>query len=85
MEYEKDGSIVLVEVSDTGCGIKPEETERVSGHLDQVTDVHSAGRKGLGLGLHIAKDLVMRQGGEIWTTSVPEKGSLFSFTLPIFF
>jgi signal transduction histidine kinase len=83
-EYEKDGSMVLVEVSDTGCGIKPEETERIFEHLYQVTDPGSAGRRGLGLGLHIAKDLVTRQGGEIWVTSVPGKGSLFSFTLPIF-
>jgi signal transduction histidine kinase len=83
-EYEKDGSMVLVGVSDTGCGIKPEETERIFEHLYQVTDPGSAGRRGLGLGLHIAKDLVTRQGGEIWVTSVPGKGSLFSFTLPIF-
>jgi signal transduction histidine kinase len=83
-EYKKDGGMVLVEVSDTGCGIKPEETERIFEHLYQVTDPGSAGRRGLGLGLHIAKDLVTRQGGEIWVTSVPGKGSLFSFTLPIF-
>jgi signal transduction histidine kinase len=83
-EYEKDGSMVLVEVTDTGCGIKPEETERIFEHLYQVTDPGSAGRRGLGLGLHIAKDLVVRQGGKIWVTSGPGKGSLFSFILPIF-
>jgi signal transduction histidine kinase len=83
-EYEKDGSMVLVEVSDTGCGIKAEETERIFEHLYQVTDPGSAGRRGLGLGLHIAKDLVTRQGGRIWVTSVPGKGSRFSFTLPTF-
>jgi len=83
-EYEKDGSMVLVEVSDTGCGIKPEETERIFEHLYQVTDPGSAGRRGLGLGLHIAKELVAQQGGKIWVTSVPGKGSLFSFTLPAF-
>jgi signal transduction histidine kinase len=83
-EYEKDGSMVLVEVSDTGCGIKAEEKERIFEHLYQVADRDSAGRRGLGLGLHIAKDLVTRQGGEIWATSVPGKGSRFSFTLPTF-
>lgn len=82
-EYEKNGSMVLVEVSDTGCGIKPDETELIFERLYQVTDPGSGGRRGLGLGLHIAKDLVTRQGGEIWVTSVPGKGSLFSFTLPI--
>ena len=75
---------MLVEVSDTGCGIKSEETERIFEHLYQVSDPGSAGRRGLGLGLHIAKDLVVRQGGAIWVTTEPGKGSLFSFTLPIF-
>jgi signal transduction histidine kinase len=83
-EYEKDGSMLLVEVSDTGCGIKAEETERIFEHLYQVTNPGTAGRQGLGLGLHIAKDLVTRQGGKIWVTSVPGKGSRFSFTLPTF-
>jgi len=83
-EYEKDRSMVLVEVSDTGRGIKPEETKRIFEHLYQVSDPGSAGRRGLGLGLHIAKDLVIRQGGAIWVTSEPGKGSLFSFTVPIF-
>jgi signal transduction histidine kinase len=83
-EYERDRSMVLVEVCDTGCGIKPEETERIFEQLYQVTDPGSAGRRGLGLGLHIAKDLVTRQGGEIWVTSASGKGSRFSFTLPTF-
>ncbi len=83
-EYEKDESMLQIQVSDTGCGIGPEATERIFEHLYQVTDPGHAGRRGLGLGLHIAKDLVTRQGGKIWMTSELEKGSHFSFTLPIF-
>jgi signal transduction histidine kinase len=40
-------------------------------------------RRGLGLGLHIAKELVARQGGEIRVSSEPRHGSTFSFTLPV--
>ena len=43
-----------------------------------------ASRKGLGLGLYICKELVTRQGGQIWVKSQPQKGSTFSFTLPVF-
>jgi hypothetical protein len=73
-----------VEVSDTGCGISPETSERIFEHLYQVANSSQAGRKGLGLGLHIAKELVTRMGGRIWVSSEIKKGSHFFFTVPIF-
>jgi signal transduction histidine kinase len=82
--YERAANLLLVEVSDTGCGIDQESAEHIFEHLYQVTDPGRAGRRGLGLGLHIAKDLVTRQGGTIWVESTPQKGSKFFFTLPIF-
>jgi hypothetical protein len=75
---------MLLEVSDTGSGISPEMAERVFERLYQVTERNQASRKGLGLGLYICKELVTRQGGEIWVTRRPQKGSIFSFTLPVF-
>jgi signal transduction histidine kinase len=81
---EKDHFFLLVEVSDTGCGIGPDMTERIFERLYQITDSSEAGRKGLGLGLHISKELVTRLGGTIWVTSELRKGSCFSFTVLIF-
>jgi PAS domain S-box-containing protein len=75
--------LLLVEVSDTGCGIGPEMAEVIFERLYQVSERTEASRKGLGLGLYICKELVMRQGGRIWVTRQP-KGSVFSFTLPVF-
>jgi signal transduction histidine kinase len=86
--HQKSEGFLLVEVSDTGCGITPETIERIFGHLYQVSDLViescRAGRKGLGLGLQIAKELVTRLGGEIWVTSELQKSSQFFFTLPVF-
>jgi signal transduction histidine kinase len=82
--FEKDTGFLLVEVYDTGCGITPEMTERIFEHLYQISDPGQAGRKGLGLGLYISKELVARQGGKIWVSSEPGKGSHFFFTVPIF-
>ena len=81
---QQDPRFLLLEVSDTGCGISPEITERIFERLYQVSEPTQASRKGLGLGLYICKELVTRQGGQIWVKSQPQKGSTFSFTLPVF-
>jgi signal transduction histidine kinase len=79
-----DPNLLVLEVSDSGCGISPSMTERIFERLFQTPDPASAGRKGLGLGLFICKELVTRQGGQIWVRSAVEKGAVFFVTLPIF-
>jgi len=79
-----DPGFLLLEVSDTGCGISSGMTEQIFERLFQASDPASAGRQGLGLGLHICKELVTRHGGDIWAKSAPGQGSVFSVTLPVF-
>jgi PAS domain S-box-containing protein len=79
-----DPRFLLVEVSDTGCGMGPEVTERIFERLYQVDEPTENSRKGLGLGLFICKELVIRQGGQIWVKSQPQQGTTFSLTLPVF-
>jgi signal transduction histidine kinase len=81
---ESTPGFLLVTVSDSGCGIESDMTERIFELLYQVAGSSWAGRQGLGLGLHIAKELVERMGGKIWVNSELEKGSRFHFTVPIF-
>jgi PAS domain S-box-containing protein len=75
---------VCVSVSDTGCGISPENCKIVFERLAQVQSSTQASRSGLGLGLFISRDIVSRQGGRIWVESELEKGSTFNFTVPVF-
>jgi signal transduction histidine kinase len=81
---EEDPNRLVMEVSDSGDGISPAMTERIFERLFQAADLGIAGRKGLGLGLYICKDLVRRQGGHIWVKSAPGQGAVFSVTFPIF-
>lgn len=75
---------IRFEVEDTGCGIAPESAARIFERLYQVKEPSQAGRKGLGLGLFICRELVDQQGGRIWVRSEPGRGSSFFFTLPVF-
>jgi NO-binding membrane sensor protein with MHYT domain len=82
--FEEDPGLLVVEIADTGCGIKLDVSRLIFERLYQANDAGQDGRKGLGLGLYISKELVARQGGKIWVTSEPQKGSNFFFTVPIF-
>jgi len=76
-------NFIEVEVRDTGCGIPPEHLSHVFDRLYQVQTGNGAGSKGLGLGLHICRELVHLHGGDIRVESEPGKGSAFFFTLQV--
>jgi signal transduction histidine kinase len=82
--FGDDPRLLVLEVADSGCGFSPDLTERIFERLFQAPDPAWAGRKGLGLGLYICKELVTLQGGQIWAKSAPGEGAVFSFTLPVF-
>lgn len=73
---------LLVEVTDTGIGIPPEEIPRLFEDFFRASNVEA---KGTGLGLSISRRIVEAHGGRIWVESPCSEtgtGSKFSFTLP---
>ena len=72
----------VVEVRDTGIGIKPEDQPRLFEEFRQVDGSTSRTYEGVGLGLALSRRLVELQGGQIWVESVPGKGSAFRFLIP---
>jgi signal transduction histidine kinase len=66
-------------VGDTGPGIVPEHLPHV---FDRYWKSEAGGKRGSGLGLYIAKQVVEAHGGRIWVESTPGSGARFSFTLP---
>lgn len=77
------GNEVLVSVKDTGKGIPPEFLDKIFDKFVQVKQSFDTTPGSVGLGLSIARDIVEIYGGKIWVESEVNKGSIFSFRLPI--
>jgi len=75
-----EGKEVQVSVSDTGEGIAPEKIKTI---FERFSQMHDKDRRGIGLGLYIAKMMVEEHPGRIWVESKPGEGSTFHFTLPL--
>ena len=81
---QSDPDFVGITVVDTGQGITPESRNLIFERLYQAPNTSDRSRKGLGLGLFIAKQLVALHGGKLWVTSEPGSGAAFTFTLPLY-
>ncbi|MEW6482482.1 MAG: ATP-binding protein [bacterium] len=79
-EKKEDG--VLFFVKDTGIGIREEDREKIFERFSQLDQSSIRKYGGLGLGLSIAKDMVLALEGKIWVEGEINKGSKFCFTLP---
>ena len=78
-----DGEVV-VSVKDSGIGINDEDKEHIFDRFYQVPDSRKQSELGSGVGLHIVREYVRLQGGEITVVDNPDgKGTLFRFTIPL--
>jgi len=73
-----DEDAVVVEVADTGHGIRREDIKRI---YDPFFTTKGMGR-GTGLGLSVSYGILQEHGGAIFVDSVPGKGTTFQVTLP---
>jgi CheY-like chemotaxis protein len=78
----KEAAELVVEVTDTGIGVPPEDRERI------FESFHQGGRgapkeEGTGLGLTLSRRIVELLDGRLWLTSEVGEGSTFAFALPL--
>ncbi len=81
-ENDKDKGRLLVDVRDTGIGIKEEDLGKLFVAFTQVDTKKNRGIMGTGLGLTVCRNLLNLMSGEIKVESQYGKGSVFSFWLP---
>jgi signal transduction histidine kinase len=81
LEARASDDKVLIVVSDTGIGIAPSEQERVFEPFYRSSR-DTRFPQGMGLGLSIARDLVIAHCGNLDVESMPGEGSRFTISLP---
>ncbi len=75
--------MVEILVSDTGIGMTPEEIELALKPFTQVRSSYTRTQEGTGLGLPIAKALILKHEGRFEVTSTPGTGTTVSITLKV--
>lgn len=73
---------VVISVIDEGIGIDDEHLNRLFEKFFRVTSGINENKKGMGLGLPLARHILINHGGRIWAKSKLNQGTTFYFTLP---
>ena len=71
-----------IEVTDTGCGIEPENLNRIFTPFFTTKSKEDSQTTGSGLGLAFCKKIIDEHAGTITVESTPSKGTTFKITLP---
>ncbi|MEJ5308548.1 MAG: GAF domain-containing protein [Anaerolineae bacterium] len=80
---DKGQDYVRWSVQDTGIGMKPDELSRLFTKYFRASSAAVRSVQGTGLGLVITRSIVEMHGGQVMVESEYQKGSTFSFTIPI--
>ena len=75
---DQKGHRLIIEVSDSGIGIKKEDIEKLFKTFVRLDEERNAGIEGTGLGLSITRSLCNAMGGDIKIKSEYRKGSIFT-------
>ncbi|MET1012025.1 MAG: ATP-binding protein [Actinomycetota bacterium] len=74
---------LVIRVRDEGAGIPSGDLPRIFDRFSQLDGSSTRAHGGVGLGLHLVRELTRRSGGDVAVDSVPGKGTTFIVTIPI--
>jgi signal transduction histidine kinase len=83
IELKKEDGAVVFTVKDTGIGVPAEEQAHLFTKFYRAANARKQRPDGTGVGLYLAKRVVLAHGGSIVFSSTEGKGSTFGFRLPI--
>jgi signal transduction histidine kinase len=75
--------VLVIRVRDEGAGIAPGELPRIFERFTQIDQSSTRAHGGVGLGLHLVRELTRRLGGEVTVESDLGKGTTFTVTIPV--
>jgi signal transduction histidine kinase len=83
VEVASEGPTVTIRVRDEGPGIATGDLPRIFDRFSQLDQSSTRTHGGVGLGLHLVRELTRRLGGDVAVDSVLGEGTLFTVSLPL--
>ena len=83
VSIKRQENYARVSVRDFGCGISPEDLEKLFHASTHFSKYGTNNEEGSGLGLLLCQDFAQKNGGEVFLESGLGEGSTFSFTVPL--
>jgi signal transduction histidine kinase len=80
---DQENGTAKVRVTDTGKGVEPEQLKAIQKGKRAISMRGTNGEKGTGFGLMLCRQFVEKQNGRFEVRSELEKGTEFSFTIPV--
>lgn len=83
LKTEIKDKMLTFSVQDFGIGVPENKQKKIFERFYRVEGGENSSISGLGIGLHIASEIIKRQKGQVGVKSTPSQGSTFYFSLPI--